>query len=806
MKLSSKILLPQAVTIIFLGCLSVYIINSSFKSLQEIHIDSVVHSTFSSVLTGVDGSAESAQEIAAVFAGSPEVIEAFKLAHKGDIDDELSPASQQARDKIRKELGHELATYESVSGEKLRLHFHLPNGRSLVRLWRDKQAKRSGRWVDISDDISSFRNTVLDVNRDGKPLGGIELGRGGFAIRGLVPVKDNSGKIIGSAEVLRSFKPVLDGVEKAGISAMLFMNKDMLSIATSLQDKSKYPVVGENYVLVSGMDKKELLSLVNRDLLDKSRSGQAIVQLDGSAVAAMPVRDYRGNQIGVLVGVIDLEHMAALSDKANIVLFACVAAMLFIPLCMIFLTLRRQVVSPVNMIVDKIKDINEDRADLASHIDIKYKDEIGDLTAEFNNLLHKLYRMVADMQRYVDVVNAVPDPIFVVDDDFNVVLANKAVADFAGLSETALTGTRCKNLFNTEVCASRKCPIEVARKSGRREETEILTVKDSSGREVHIQPVANSLKDSEGKVVGYLEVARIVTDLVLKENSINEQLDTINEVQRSTRIASANIFKNSEELEREMGAVNEAVQDQQRLLSETVTAFGQMNTSVLDVAENASMASGKALETRDKAEDGARIVLGASEAITSVKEQTEAMSRTMEQLEIQADSIGGVLGVINDIADQTNLLALNAAIEAARAGEAGRGFAVVADEVRKLAEKTVEATKEVESVIEGIQTQAKSSKRITEETIVLVQRAAEFSISSGDSLKDIVDLAQDSAASVGNIAAAAEEQSASSEQINRAMEEVNTLAVAVADRVREAVQSLDGLIELAEGLESMSKE
>ena len=804
MRLNVKFILPQVAVVVLLGCASFYIIDRSFTGLKQMYVESIIKSAFSSVRNGIDDSAESAQQVAALFSQRPGVIEAFEKAHIGNIDDEKSPDSQQARADIRELLQSDLKGYEALGTGKLRLHFHLPNGRSLVRLWRDKQAKRSGKWVDISDDISSFRQTVLDVNRQGTPLGGIELGRGGFAIRGLVPVKNGEGRTIGSVEVLKSFTPILEGAENAGISTMLFMNKDLLSTATSLKDETRYPIQNDDYVLVSGTDKADYLGLVSRDLLDKGRKGQEVVNFGDTALATLPITDYRGNQVGVLVGAINLEKMAMLSSSANTRLLICLTAMLLIPLAFITFALRLLVIRPVHSITAKIRDINEDRADLSSCMSIRFNDEIGDMCTQFNSLLGKLTGMVNHMQVYVDVVNAVSDPIFVVDKNFKIILANKAVADFAGLDEAALKQTKCANIFKTEVCSSEKCPIERTMRTGNWEMTDIITLKDRQGNDVCIQPVATPLKNAGGEVFGYLEVARNVSDLVAKENSINEQLDRINEVNRSTRVASSNVNSSCDNLEQEMRAVDDAVATQQRLLSETVEAMGQMNASVLDVAENAGRASEKSQETRTRAEEGARIVMEASGAITDVSRQTELMSEIMGSMEEQAQSIGTVLSVINDIADQTNLLALNAAIEAARAGDAGRGFAVVADEVRKLAEKTVDATKEVEIVISGLQDQAGKSRTMTDKTRALAVKAAEYAEKSGSQLEEIVKLVQESTSDVANIAAAVEEQSASSEEINRAMGEVNDLAVTVGDRVQESTNALENLARLAEELEELS--
>ena len=803
MKLSTKLILPQLVVVVVLGCISFYIIDKSFTQLKEMYVESKVNSAFTSVKNSINDSAKSAQHLAALFSLRSDVIEAFETAHSGDIDNERSPKAQQAREYIRNVLQAELKGYQALGDGKMRLHFHLPNGRSLVRLWRDKQAKRNGKWVDISDDISSFRQTVLDVNQNGKPVGGIELGRGGFAIRGLVPVKDPAGKTLGSVEVLKSFKPVLQGVENAGISTMLFMNKDLLSTSTSLKDESKYPIIND-YVLVNSTDKNKYTHLLDKKLLDDGRTRQIIQNRENTAIATLPITDYRGKQVGVLVGVLNIKKLAVLSNSANSWLLICLAAILIIPLIFIYFSLSIQVLKPVQAISDRINDINEDRADLHSTLKIRFDDEIGNLCGLFNTMLGKLSEMVDNMQVYVDVVNAVPDPIFVVDKKFNLLLANKAVEDFSGLNLDEIKRKKCANIFKTRICSTEKCPIENSMRTGQECKAEIISLTDRHGNDMHIQPVATPLTNSQGETFGYLEVARNVSDLVEKENAINIQLEKINNVNNSTKVAAAEVSSSCNNLAQDMETVDESVTSQQRLLSETVSAMGQMNASVLDVAENAGRASEKSQETRDRAETGAETVLNATSAITEVKNQTEFMSEIMTKMEDRAESIGSVLNVINDIADQTNLLALNAAIEAARAGDAGRGFAVVADEVRKLAEKTVDATKEVEIVITELRNQTSKSKHITDETRTLAVRAAEYAEESGSQLKDIVMFIQESTTDITNIAAAVEEQSASSEEINRSIGEVNDLASAISERVLVSTKALNNLVQLAEELEDLS--
>ncbi len=142
---------------------------------------------------------------------------------------------------------------------------------------------------------------------------------------------------------------------------------------------------------------------------------------------------------------------------------------------------------------------------------------------------------------------------------------------------------------------------------------------------------------------------------------------------------------------------------QARKISETASAMEQMSSVVIEVSRNASSAAELSSDARQKAEEGADVVLEVTRSIRSVQEQSRRLKDDMQTLGQHAQAVNRIMNVISDIADQTNLLALNAAIEAARAGEAGRGFAVVADEVRKLAEKTMASTTDVDNAVRAIQ-------------------------------------------------------------------------------------------------------
>jgi len=195
------------------------------------------------------------------------------------------------------------------------------------------------------------------------------------------------------------------------------------------------------------------------------------------------------------------------------------------------------------------------------------------------------------------------------------------------------------------------------------------------------------------------------------------------------------------------------------------TASEEMSTTSTDIANNCHQAAGSSNQASQAAQSGAEIVRETVDGMHRIADKVRNSAGVVEQLGTRSEQIGQIIGTIEDIADQTNLLALNAAIEAARAGEQGRGFAVVADEVRALAERTTKATREIGEMIKSIQGETRQAVKAMEEGVSEVEQGMAGAARSGHALETILNQVNDVTMQINQIATAAEEQTATTREI-----------------------------------------
>ncbi len=283
-------------------------------------------------------------------------------------------------------------------------------------------------------------------------------------------------------------------------------------------------------------------------------------------------------------------------------------------------------------------------------------------------------------------------------------------------------------------------------------------------------------------------------------NWFNGFLDNLSGMIKEVRGASQSVASASGEIAASAEEMAAGLQEQENQTQQVAAAVEELSQSVGEVASKSSEATSASEQSQHLAEEGGEVVRSTVQEMQGIANEVNASAQTVNSLGEQSQKIGEIIAVINDIADQTNLLALNAAIEAARAGEHGRGFAVVADEVRKLAERTTQATEEVSQSIRGIQGETSSAVTQIESSSQRVGRGVELAGKAGQSLETIVSGSKNVQSMVQDIAAAANQQATASDEIARAIENISGVTRQSSEGAGQASQAAADLAHQSEHL------
>jgi methyl-accepting chemotaxis protein len=280
----------------------------------------------------------------------------------------------------------------------------------------------------------------------------------------------------------------------------------------------------------------------------------------------------------------------------------------------------------------------------------------------------------------------------------------------------------------------------------------------------------------------------------------NTFIERVHSIVLNVADSTASVASASAQLQSNTGKLAETTDDVAAQTMNVSTAGEQMAATSADISKSCMHAVESAQRACDMANVGVTDVEQTIQSMQSINESVRLTSASVSTLGTKSEQIGDIISTIQDIADQTNLLALNAAIEAARAGEQGRGFAVVADEVRNLAERTTSATKEIEKTIRSIQEETGRAVQIMQESAREAAKGAEESVRSGTSLAEIMDQINRVTQEIGQIAIAAEEQSATSHDISNNVHHITDIMLSAARANRESMETADELNRLSESL------
>jgi methyl-accepting chemotaxis protein len=266
---------------------------------------------------------------------------------------------------------------------------------------------------------------------------------------------------------------------------------------------------------------------------------------------------------------------------------------------------------------------------------------------------------------------------------------------------------------------------------------------------------------------------------------------------------SAGIASASNQLHSASAQIATGVEEVASQAGMVATASEEMAATSSDIARNCTMTADASQQSTDAANRGSMVVQQTITGMNVIADRVRETAMTIEALGARSEQIGEIIGTIEDIADQTNLLALNAAIEAARAGEQGRGFAVVADEVRALAERTTKATKEIGQMIKAIQNETKAAVKAMEEGVQEVEKGAVSSQKSGQAIEEILQSINEVLIQVSQIATAAEQQTATTGEVTTNIHQINDVVHQTASGAEETAAAAAQLAGQAHDLQTL---
>ncbi|RXK13547.1 chemotaxis protein [Halarcobacter mediterraneus] len=585
------------------------------------------------------------------------------LQHKFDVG--ISNAISISNDGILKEAlstnNRDLAIKALAKLSKnMKNHTPFKNIKVHIHTKDNHSFLRNWKVEKFGDDLSSFRDSVVKVNSSKTTVNTFEVGKAGLSIRSVVPIINYNKEHLGSLEFMQGVNSVAKIFDKRKDNFLLLMD-NKLAVA-KLDEKKQF----HNYTISQKFINKEFLDDANKINIKKLLEENYLVS-NKYLYTYTTLKDFNNKEVGIALVARPLSIVNVAIDKATFLIFIALIILVIALLTTMFINIfnmKNSIITPIKRLKKAIDNVKEDNS--SKQIPVGVNDEIGQVVSSFNEYLDSIEKGLRQDRLVIDETKQIIEKV-------NSGLYNDRIKQKADSEEINSLVTEINNMIDKS-----------------RENLTILSetlVALSKAKYDHKIP---NIKNSTGMI------ASLISGTKVTQSTMNEVMALIDSSNRKLTSSADELTSASQDL-------SNSSNEQAAALEETAAAIEEITSTINQSNEN----------TSKMAEYAKKVTISTQEG----KNLATQTSKSMDELNEEVTTIHEAITVIDQIAFQTNILSLNAAVEAATAGEAGKGFAVVAGEVRNLANRSAEAAKQIKELVDSATQKAKTGKNVAGEMI-----------------------------------------------------------------------------------------